>query len=190
MRAGKIKAIGNLKQWNFIVFNAGAPVEQQEAGIQFFNWLASSQENMDLWMMGIDGENYKSEPNLRFSEIEGVDPTRNYRRMWYVSGMGGRFQRQPADLPKEAEEALTFFSTEENWTFNPYESFEADVKALEVESAKLNAVYDEAVHGLDTGQMTVEEGKARMKKLLDEAGRQDYKEKLQAQLDAFIAAQS
>ena len=190
MRAGKVKAVGNLKQWNFIVFNASAPQEQQEAGIQFFNWLASSQDNLDLWMMGIDGVNYKKEDNLRFSEIEGVDATRNYRRQWYVSGMGGRFQRQPVDLPKEAEEALAFFSTESNWTFNPYESFEADVKALEVESAKLNAVYDEAAHGLNTGQVPVEEARAQMKALLDDAGRQEYKEKLQAQLDAFIAAQS
>ncbi len=138
--------------------------------------------------MGIDGVNYRKEPNLRFSEIPGVDAARNYRRMWYVSGLSGRFQRQPVDLPKEAEEALKFFSTEENWIFNPYEQFEPDTKALEVDSAKLNAVYDEAVHGLDTGQMPVEEARAKMKKMLDDAGRQQYKEKLQKQLDDFIAS--
>lgn len=186
--AGKVKGLGTLKQWNFIVFNAGAPQEQQEAGVQFFNWLASSQDNMDLWMMGIDGTNYKKEDNMRFSEIAGADPARNYRRMWYVSGLSGRFQRQPADLPMEAEEALKFFSTESNWIFNPYDQFEPDTKALEVDSSKLVAVYDEAVHGLNTGQTTIEESVAKMKKMLDDAGRQTYKEKLQAQLDAFIAA--
>ena len=188
MRAGKVKGIGQLKQWNFIVFNALAPKEQAEAGIQFFNWLSSSQDNMDLWLMGVDGVNYKKEDNLRFSEIAGVDQTRNYRRMWYVSGLSGRYQRQPVDLPKEAEEAVKFYATEENWIFSPYEQFEPDVKALEVEISKLNAVYDEAVHGLNTGQVVPEDGVAKMKEMLDAAGRQEFKQKLQAQLDAYIAA--
>jgi len=186
-RAG-IKGLGALKQWNFVVLNANAPAEQQTAAIQYFNWLASSQDNIDLWDMGIDGVNYKKEANLRFSEIAGVDPARNYRRMWYVSGLGGRFQRQPADLPKEAEEALTFFSTESNWVFNPYEAFEPDVKSLEVETAKLNAVYDEAFHGLNTGQLSTEEAVKKIKQMLDDNGRQAFKEKLQKQLDDYIAA--
>ena len=59
---------------------------------------------------------------------------------------------------------------------------------MEVDSAKLNAVYLEATHGLNSGQLPVAEATAQMKKMLDEAGRQTYKEKLQAQLDAFIAA--
>ena len=139
-----------MKQWNFIVFNANASAEQHEAGIKFNNWMAGSQDNMDLWLMGIDGVNYNKEENLRFTEVEGVDSARNYRRIWYVSGLSGRFQRQPLDLPEPAAEALAFFTTEANWDFNPYASFEADTKALEVESAKLQAVYDEAVHGLTT----------------------------------------
>ena len=187
MRAGK-KGLGALKQWNFMVFNVNAPAEQQEAGIKYFDWLAQSQDNLDLWLMGIDGVNYKKEENMRFSEIEGVDATRNYRRQWYVSGMSGRYQRLPADLPADAEAGIAFFTTAENWIFNPYETFEADTKALEVDSAKLNAVYLEATHGLNSGQLPVEEAKVQMKDMLDAAGRQTYKEKLQAQLDAFMAA--
>jgi putative aldouronate transport system substrate-binding protein len=189
LRAGK-KGIGNLKQWNFMVFNVNAPDEQKEAGIRFFDWLAQSQDNLDLWLMGIDGVNYIKEDNMRFSEIEGVDAARNYRRQWYVSGMSGRFQRLPADLPAEAEEAIAFFTNPDNWIFNPYEGFEADTKALEVDTAKLNAVYLEATHGLNSGQLPVEEAKAKMKQMLDDAGRQTYKEKLQAQLDAYIAEHS
>ena len=187
MRAGK-KAVGNLKQWNFMVFNVNAPAEQHEAGIKFFDWLAQSQDNLDLWLMGIEGTNYIKEDNMRFSEIEGVDSARNYRRQWYVSGMSGRYQRLPADLPAEAEEAIGFFTNAENWIFNPYEQFEADTKALEVDTAKLNAVYLEATHGLNSGQVPVEEARAKMKQMLDDAGRQTFKEKLQAQLDEFMAA--
>jgi len=187
IRAGK-KAVGALKQWNFMVFNVNSPKEQQESGIKFFNWLAKSQDNLDLWFMGIDGVNYKKEADMGFSEIPGVDATRNYRRQWYVSGMSGRFQRLPADLPQVAKDAIAFFTTKDNWIFNPYEGFEADTKALEVDTAKLNAVYLEATHGLNSGQVDTAEAQAQMKKMLDDAGRQDYKAKLQAQLDAYIAA--
>jgi uncharacterized protein DUF3502 len=137
--------------------------------------------------MGIEGVNYKKEDNLRFSEIAGTDAARNYRRQWYVSGVSGRFQRQPVDLPKAASDALTFFSTESNWDFNKYEAFQVDRKALEVELAKLEAVYTEAMHGIYTGQVATDEAVQQAKKLLDDAGRQELKQKVQQQLDDFVA---
>ncbi|MBA3944467.1 MAG: hypothetical protein H0X37_07895 [Herpetosiphonaceae bacterium] len=183
----KTRSFGGLKAGNFMVFNASAPKEQQVAGIQFFNWLVSSQDNMDLWLMGIEGVNYKKEANLRFSEVPGVDAARNYRRQWYVSGVSGRFQRQPVDLPKAAADALTFFSTESNWDFNPHEQFQIDSKALEVDIAKLNGVYDEAMHGLVTGQEPTDTAISKAKKLLDDAGRQQLKQKVQAELNDYLA---
>ncbi len=186
-RAGN-KGLGNLKQWNFVVFNATAPTAQHEAGIKYFNWLAESQDNLDLWLMGIDGVNYQKEADMRFSELPDIDAARNYRRQWYVSGMSGRFQRLPADLPDVAMEAIKFFTTADNWVFTPYERFEVDTKSVEVDVAKLNAVYQEAVHGMFSGQLPVDEARAQCKQMLDDAGRQEYKAKIQAQLDEFIKA--
>jgi putative aldouronate transport system substrate-binding protein len=186
---GVQKGIGTYVQWNFIVVNQAAPKDQQQGVVDYFNWLSTSQDNVDLWLMGIDGKNYKKESSgLTFSEIPGVDAARNYRRQWYVSGMGGRFQRQPVDLPADALAALKFFSTESNWQFNPYETFTPDSKALEVDMGKLTAVYDEAVHGMDTGQIDPATAKAQFTKMMDDAGRQTFKAKLQKQLDDFIAA--
>jgi putative aldouronate transport system substrate-binding protein len=188
MRAGKVRGQGALVQWNFIVFNANAPKDAQAAGIQYFDWLTTSQDNMDLWLMGVDGKNYKKESGLGFSEIPGVDAARNYRRQWYVSGLSGRFQRQPADLPQTAKDALTFFTTESNWDFNPHEQFSADTKAVEADLTKVNGVATEAFHGLNTGQMDTTAAIAQAKKMMDDAGRQTLRDKLQKQLDAYIAA--
>ena len=77
--AGKWQGFWALTQWNFMVFNVNAP-QPENAGIPFFNWLSSSQDNIDLWLMGVDGVNFKSEANLGFSEIAGTDAARNYRR--------------------------------------------------------------------------------------------------------------
>jgi hypothetical protein len=187
IRAGRYKPVGELRQWNFIVFNATAPKEQQVAAVQYFNWLVSSQDNIDLWLMGIDGTHYKKEPNLRFSEVPGVDAAKNYRRAWYVSGVSGRFMRLPIDLPEEAMATHKWQTDETKWDFDPYEGFAIDAKAVEMETAQLQAAWAEAYHGLGTGQLPTDEGIAKMKKTLDDAGRQQYKEKVQKQLDDYIA---
>jgi putative aldouronate transport system substrate-binding protein len=170
-----------------VVFNANAPQEQIVAGMQFFNWLTSNQDNADLWLMGIEGVNYKKEPNLRFSDIAGVDPSRNYRRQWYVSGIGGVFQRQPLDLPKESEEALRFFTTKENWLFTPLEKFDVSTKEIETELAAMQAASGEAGFGLALGSLPTEEAMANYAQMLDAAGRQKVKEWFQAKIDAWVA---
>lgn len=189
MRAGKIRGVGLLKQWNFVVFNSSAPAEQTDGAMQFYNWMYGNQDNMDMWLFGIDGTNYKKEDNLRYSEIEGIDNARNYRKQWYVAGVPGRFFRYPVNMPADVEESIKYFSTESNWDFNPYEQFEPDTKALEVELATLTGVWEEASHGLMSGQVATEEALANFTKVLDDAGRQAYREKLQQQLDDWIANQ-
>jgi putative aldouronate transport system substrate-binding protein len=189
MRAGKVRGVGLLKQWNWVVFNSSAPTEQHEAAMNFYNWMYGAQENMDMWLFGIEGTNWKAEENNRFSEIEGIDQARNYRKQWYVAGVPGRFFRLAKDMPADVEESIKYFSTEANWDFNPYEQFEPDTKALEVELATLSGVWEEASHGLLSGQVPTDEALATFKKTLDDAGRQTYREKLQKQLDDFIAAQ-
>ena len=100
----------------------------------------------------------------------------------------GRFRRLAIDLPREAEEAIKFYSTADNWVFNPYEAFEIDTKPIEAELAALAAVYNEAAHGLDSGQMPVAEARAMMTKLMDEAGRQTVKTVIQKQFDDWRVA--
>jgi hypothetical protein len=94
----------------------------------------------------------------------------------------------PKDLSPEAEEALAFYTTESNFVFSPFEKFEADLKAVELEVAQLTAVAAEASHGLSTGQMPTEQALAKYTKMMDDSGRQVLKEKIQKQLDDWIAA--
>jgi hypothetical protein len=83
---------------------------------------------------------------------------------------------------------LAFFTTESNWVFNPYERFQADTKAIETDLAQLSAIWDEATHGLYSGQMPVADAIKKMTTTLDSAGRQQLKDKLQKQFDDWRAA--
>ena len=94
----------------------------------------------------------------------------------------------PIDLPDDAMTSYQWENDESKWDFDPYESFNLDVKAVETETAQLNAAWAEAYHGFGTGQLPTDEAIAKMKKTLDDAGRQQYKAKVQKQLDDFIAA--
>lgn len=190
IQVGRYRGIGALKTGNFIVFNAAAPQEQLVAAIQFFNWLVSSQDNIDLWLYGQDGVNYIKEDNLLYSEVPGVDAATNYRRAWYVGGIPGRFGRQPNDLPEDALEEARWASTEASFDFDPYEAFAPDttVGDLPTQLAQLQAAWTEGFHGFATGQVPTDEAIATMKQILDDAGRQEYKAAIQKQLDDYIAA--
>jgi putative aldouronate transport system substrate-binding protein len=186
-RAMQPKGKGNLKQWNFVVLNTNASEDKRIAAMEVWNWFTASQENADLWLMGIEGENYIAEDNLRFSDPEGVDHTRNYRRQWYVSGITGDFQRQPADLTSEAEEALAFFTTKDNWVFSPYDKFDVNTKEIETELNALSAAIEEAEFGIKTGSVPTEDAFATYTMMLDDAGRQRVKEWYQEKYDAWVA---
>jgi putative aldouronate transport system substrate-binding protein len=187
LSTGKHKAMGALKQWNFVVFNATAPKEKQQAGVEWFNWLSSSQDNIDIWLMGNEGTNWKKEDQMRYSEVAGTDPTTNYRRQWYVSGMSGRFQRLAVDIAPEAEAIIKANASEANFVFNPFEGFSLDRKPLEEILTKIGAVRDEAAHGFNSGQIASDAAIAKYKKMMDDAGRQQIKEMVQKQVDEFIA---
>jgi putative aldouronate transport system substrate-binding protein len=185
MRDG-LKGLGGLKQWNFVVFNAGAPAEQHTAAVQVWNWFTSSQENADLWLMGIEGVNWLARPNRRYADPEGVDSARNYRRQWYVSGITGAFQRLPEDLPAAAQEAIQFFTTKENFLFTPYEKFDVNTKEIETELAAMDAAAAEAYFGIATGSVPTDQAIATWKQMMDSAGRQKVKDFFQRHLDAWL----
>jgi putative aldouronate transport system substrate-binding protein len=185
---GKFRPLGSLKQWNFIVFNSQAAPEKQEAAMQFWNWLYSGSEQRDLWLFGVEGENYLKGEGDTYKDIEGIDQARNYRKEWYISGVHGKFRRQPADAPKEYVEHMNFLTTESNWDFTPYEAFELDMKPLDTLKSQVEAAFDEAAFGWRTGEMSPDESKARFKQMMDAAGRQQLKDGCQKQLDEWIKA--
>jgi len=187
MRSGKVKRDRRLLQWNFIVTNKAAPAESQLAGIQMFNWIMSSQDNIDLWLFGEAGKNYQPGDNLTYTEIEGVDPARNYRRTWYVGGMAGKRQRNAADTPQKALDTLKFLSDPNNYLPNPIEGFQPDIKPVEAQLAALRAAEGEAQFPMLSGADVPEVTLKTYQETLDAADRQAVKEVFEKQLEAWIA---
>jgi putative aldouronate transport system substrate-binding protein len=187
-RAGGTIGFAQFKQWNFQVFNSNMALEDTKAGLQFFDWLLADQDNIDIWLMGIDGVNYKKLPNMRYEDLPDVDGTTNYRRRWYVAGVPGRFERVPADASDEYLEVLEYITNPEYHMPNPMELFEPDRKVVETELAQCQAAETEALPPLEAGEVAdINAGIAAYGQALDAAGRQVVKAVFQEQLDAWLA---
>jgi putative aldouronate transport system substrate-binding protein len=187
-RAGAVTGWGTLRQWNYVVFNGNASEEKRDACLRWYDWMYSNQDNIDLWLFGIDGVNYNKEADLRYSEVEGVDPNRNYRHEWYTGGVPGKYRRIHQDLPQSCVDALTFMSTADNWDFsNPIADFVPDTKPVETRVLALQAAYSEAAYAFNLGSTEWDEAVAQYKETLDAAGRQEIKAEFQRQLDAWVA---
>jgi putative aldouronate transport system substrate-binding protein len=185
-RAGGSLAFANFRQWNFQVFNANSAVEDTRAGLEFFDWLLGDQDNMDLWLMGVDGVNYKKLDNMRYEDLPDVDGTINYRRRWYVAGVPGRFERVPADASDEFLDVLEYITNPEHHMPNPLELYEPNRKVVETELAQMDAASKEALLPIQAGQLDPAQGIAAYESALDAAGRQEVKVVFQEQLDTWM----
>lgn len=176
-----------LKQWNFQVFNAYVPESNTLAGLKFFDWLLSNQDNIDIYLFGIDGKNYIKKPNMRYADMPGMDATTNYRRRWYVAGVPGQFERAPESASETFTKTLAYITNLDNYLPNPLEKFEPVTKVKENELAQLTAASKENSLPLAAGQVDVQAGMAKFVKAMKDAKRDDVMAEFQKQLDKWIA---
>ena len=186
-REGSYIDWARFKQWNFQCFNANMALEDTLAGLQFFDWLLSDQDNIDIWLLGIDGVNYKKLPNMRFAEIPGTDGATNYRRRWYVAGVPGQFERVPESASEDYLADLAYLTDTANFMPNPIELWEAERKPIEAELAQLTASSDEYQLPISAGMLPLDEAIPALTKGLDAANRQLCKATYQEQMDTWIA---
>jgi hypothetical protein len=177
-----------LKQWNFQVFNAHMPESNTLAGLKFFDWLLSNQDNIDIYLFGIDGKNYVKKPNMRYADIAGFDATTNYRRRWYVAGVPGQFERVPESTSEVFTKTLAYITNLDNYMPNPLEKFEPVTKVKENELAQLTAASKENSLPLAAGQVDVTAGMAKFVKAMKDAKRDEVLAEFQTQLDKWVSA--
>ena len=82
----QVQSDGCLKTMEFCCLQRDRAQRKAAGGCRVgSNWLvSSSQDNIDIWLMGTEGKNWKKEDNMRYSEVAGTDPTTNYRRQMIV----------------------------------------------------------------------------------------------------------
>ena len=174
-----------LKQWNFQVFNSHMPEEDTKAGLKFFDWLLGSQDNIDIYLFGVDGMNYKKLDSMKYADLPDVDGTTNYRRRWYVAGVPGQFERVPEEAIREPPEDAGLHHQPRQLHAQPAEKFEPDRKPMETELGAVDGGHKE-VPSAPGGRPDRREGRLRQAhRGLTDGGRDKVMTEFQTQLDQW-----
>jgi putative aldouronate transport system substrate-binding protein len=186
---GESKHLANLRVWNFVVWHSKVPMDESIAAVQFFNWLLGDQDNIDIWLYGIDGVNHHLLPDMRYEQVEGTDGATNYFRKWFSGGVPFGFTRTPAFADENYVAEVKALTSMENFIPNPLEGFQFDPKPVETEIAQITAATEATGRQLDAGMVDVEEGLAAYTKAIDDAGREKVAEEILRQFEAWRAEQ-
>jgi putative aldouronate transport system substrate-binding protein len=182
------KQVTDLKQWNFQEFNKNGQVE---SALAFFEWILGSQDNIDLWTLGIKGKHWIDTGNNTFQNPPGQDPSTLYHRPWYLSGIPMKYLRLPADLPQSDINILKLKSTwdDQHYIQSPLLGFDFDPEPLKTALAKNTAVITDKAGALEVGQAPdVDAALKTLNQALKAAGLDEELAQKQAQVDAFVKA--
>jgi len=186
---GACKHLASLKVWNFIVWHSKVPMEESIAGVKFFNWMLGDQDNIDIWLYGIDGVNHNMLPDGKYEPVAGTDGATNYFRKWFSGGVPMRFSRVPVYADESYMQEVEALMDMDNFIINPLEGFEFRPKPVETEIAQIVAATDATLRQVNTGMVDVEEGLAAFTKAVDEAGRPKVKEEILRQFEEWRSQQ-
>lgn len=154
-----------------------------DRAMMFMNWLRESQENYDLYMLGIPGKTY----NLVGEKAEvpaGVDPKDRYNPTpWFTMHMP--YMRSWTSDPPAYIEALKFWK-EMKPESSELMGFSYSSENVKAEKAAVEKVYYEEGRPLEVGILTTEADYNKFIEDLDKAGLPKIIEETQKQLDNYM----
>jgi len=171
--------------------------ENPNEAIDFLAWVRYSQENHDLVNYGILGVNYNLTEDGRL-DMTGITDSLNFSaRMPFWAFNDIRFARWSKNVSEEYIESRKNWDTADNVVVSALNGFRLDLSdtAVSVPLAQVSAAAFDTVTQLIDGRWDASEtvgGMTRLQRLLndmDDAGMNALVVAVQAQVDAFMAAQ-
>jgi len=152
--------------------------------VAFLNWIHASQENYDLFSLGVEGVNYKADGNS--ASYEGIPADKQFFPIsWAWTDL--RYNKFSKYM---TEEQLTTIKTfDDDAVQTPLIGFALDTEPVKAEVAKISALATEysSQGPLMNGVVDFSAVKEQFLKRLNEAGIEKVLAEYQKQLDAFLA---
>ena len=151
--------------------------------IQFVNWVHSSQENYDLFSLGVKDVNYKVDGNS--ASYEGIPADKQYLPIsWAWTDM--RFHKFSKHLTPQQLETI------KNWDKGaiqtPLIGFSIDTEPVKTEVAKITTILKEYNPQLLAGMVDFSSVKDKYLSRLKDAGIDKVLAEYQKQLDTYLAS--
>lgn len=169
-------------------FNAAS--ENLDRALMVYNLLATDQELQDLFQLGIEGTHWTDAGDGKYQVVEGnAYNTSNIWAWRNLDLMKEEYQANPTAADTKVNELNEFFLNNVKDP-HPLDNFSFDPTNVSTQFATVEAVvtnyFDPLVNGLVDD---VDKWIADFRAALDAAGYQDLMTEMQAQVDAYLAAQ-
>lgn len=143
------EAIGTeYKAWNYLVVPATS--KNADRTMKFLDWLFSSQENHDLFELGIEGTHWEKSGDTHYKTTAN---TQNYAFPGYELSWNPTLSRVNADNSEDALKLITYQTEDSTYYKLPLAGFVFDTEPVKTEIAKIqpkSAVLDPILkNGLD-----------------------------------------
>lgn len=176
--------ISSLQGNNFLCIPATS--KKIDKTLTFLDWLMSSQDNHDLFELGIEGKNWTAIGDDRYSTPEGSDD--GYTFPGYVMTWNPNYVRFSDKLPDEILEYKKYDLKADAYYTSPLAGFMFDTSNIQTEMTKVNAIMSENSTALEHGALA--DPIAVLQKANAEAeanGRDVIREELRKQINEFLA---
>lgn len=177
------EAIGTeYKAWNYLVIPATS--KNADRTMQFLDWLFGSQENHDLFELGIEGTHWEKSGDTNYKTTTN---TQNYAFPGYELTWNPTLSRVNAENSEEALKLITYQTEASAYYKLPLAGFVFDTEPVKTEIAKIQpkaAVLDPIVkNGLDKDWRQSAE---KLNKELRNLGLEKVRAELIKQAQAFL----
>lgn len=171
--------------WNDICMPANAPHKQQ--AITFLNWLFSSQQNHDLFELGIENTNWKAVGTNQYTIPSTVDAASNYNIPQYELTWNPVLTRISADLPTAAGSLFQYEASADSYSKIPFAGFTFDPSNVKTQIAQLDSLEKGQESALITGSFPDPAAQlAKFNASAEKAGLEDVRNEIQKQLQAYL----
>jgi len=164
---------------NFVAIPVTVPKERVDRIMQFLDWLYASQENNDLFLYGIEGEDWKSPGEQVYTKIS------DYQWPGYELGLNLMYARSPDNLTEE-EQRYGDYAMGEMYSRSLLTGFDYDPSNVKSELSAINDAYADIWFPLFHGALDDLEGTlAEYHAKAEAAGLEKVRADLLKQVQAF-----
>ncbi|WP_079911026.1 extracellular solute-binding protein [Paenibacillus sp. 32352] len=152
--------------------------------MKFFDWLYSSQDNHDLFELGIPGKHWEAAGTNQYKLL---DDSKNYTFPGYELTWNPSMIRLSSDLDDTAKKYYEYSAKADTYYSAPLAMFAFDTTNVKAELANISSKTDPFVQLLKAGQMKDWEAQAaKLNNELRALGLEKVRAELQKQLQAYL----
>ena len=97
---------GQYQAWNFLAIPVTTPKDKVDRIMAFYDWMFSSNDNHNLFELGVEGQDYTLNADGSYQVPDGVDPATVYNLAGYQLTWNPHFINTNAGFPAEVQTAI------------------------------------------------------------------------------------